>query len=410
LAVKAGNERPNSAAQMGEYFFLFLTILFVVAVLVGEDFVLTLLYLFLGAYIVGRWWGQRSLRGVTVQRAFTRRAFLGEKIPVQLEVANTSLLPLAWLHVRESLPIELHSAGPFQQVATVGSKGRLHLEYLLECRKRGYYPIGPLDLSSGDVLGVAHTQRISFLPEYLTVYPRIVPLTSVKLPSHAPLGTLRHHQPVFEDPSRVLGKRDYVAGDSLRRIDWKSSATVGRLQVKLFEPSIALETAIFLNLNAFEYDLRSRFYASELAIVVAASLANWVTGARQSVGLVTNGADPLSDNQPPLPIPPRRGRAHLLRILENLARLQVAETFPIVQLLRQHSNNLSWGTTIILITNRIGDELFDALFQTRRSGLSAFLIQCGPTASYEQIRRKARYFGFPLYQVFDEKDLDLWRQ
>ena len=91
-----------------------------------------------------------------------------------------------------------------------------------------------------------------------------------------------------------MGKRDYTAGDSLRRIDWKSTAAVGRLQTKLFEPSIALETVLFLNLNSEEYHYKFRYDASELAIVVAASLANWIIGQKQSVGLVVNGSDPHS--------------------------------------------------------------------------------------------------------------------
>jgi uncharacterized protein (DUF58 family) len=325
---------------MGEYFILFLFVLFGVAVFLSEDFVFTLLYLFVGTFIIGRWWSLRALRGISTRRAFTSRAFLGENVPVDLKIKNNSWLPLPWLQIREHLPVGLYSSGPFQQVATLNPKGLFQIKYELDCRKRGYYPIGPLDLYSGDVLGLTALQKRSFQPEYLTVYPKILPLTRVKLPSYAPMGTLRHNQPVFEDPSRVLGKRDYVAGDSLRRVDWKASANIGRLQVKIFEPSIALETVIFLNLNANEYALHWRYDASELAIVIAASLANWVVSVRQSVGLVTNGVDPFLENETPLPIPPRRGRGHLLRLLDVLARVQINETYPFVQLLRQSCNSL----------------------------------------------------------------------
>ncbi len=280
---------------MGEFFFLFLFVLFAVAVAVKEDFVFLLLYLFAGAFILGRWWGRRVLQGVQVERSFPERAFLGERVRVDLHIKNTGWLPAPWLQVRESLPVELRTgemSGPaFQHVASLGPYGLLQLAYPLDCRKRGYYAIGPLDLYAGDVLGVAQVQHSRQAAQHLTIYPRIISLTHVKLPSQAPLGTLRHTQPVFEDPSRVMGKRDYVAGDSLRRVDWKATATTGRMQIKLFEPSIALETAIFLNLNAAEYDARSRYDVTELEIVVAASLANWVIGARQAAGLYANGVD-----------------------------------------------------------------------------------------------------------------------
>jgi len=72
---------------------------------------------------------------------------------------------------------------------------------------------------------------------------------------------MRHQQPIFEDP-HAYGKRDYVASDSLRRVDWKASASTGRLQIKQFEPSIALQTVIFLNLNGSEYNTRNRIDAN----------------------------------------------------------------------------------------------------------------------------------------------------
>jgi uncharacterized protein (DUF58 family) len=395
---------------MGALFFYFMAVLFALAVIVNEDFVFVLLYLFLGVYLASRWWGRRALQGVTARRKFERRAFLGERVNVELVIENKTWLPLAWLQMRESLPVGVHSHGPFQQVASLGSKASRTYDYQLECKRRGYYPIGPLDLFSGDVLGAAPRRQYRLAPDFLTVYPKIVPLTDVHLPSHAPLGTLRHHQPIFEDPSRVRGKREYVAGDSLRRVDWKATAAAGRLQVKLLEPSIALESAIFLDLEEEAYGLWGRFDVAELAIVTAASLANWIIGVRQSVGLVTNGGDPFGANQTPPPLPPRRGRGHLLYILETLARVQVNDGIPIAGLLREHIHQLSWGTSLIVITPRLSDELFDALFQARRLGMDALLVQCGTSENFKENQRKAAYFGFDLQQVIDENDLDVWRR
>jgi uncharacterized protein (DUF58 family) len=395
---------------MGRRFFFFLLALSAAAIFLTEDFVFLLIYIFLGVYIASRWWGSRALQRVQAQRVLEQRAFLGEQVKVRLQIDNPGWLPVAWLQVRESLPVGLRTGGPFQGVATLGPKGKLEFSYSLDCIKRGYYAIGPLTLFSGDVLGAAPKQQINLEADHLTVFPKIIPLSQLRLPSHAPLGTLRHQQPIFEDPSRVLGKRDYVAGDSLRRVDWKATASSGRMQVKLFEPSIALETAIFLDLDASTYSLRGRYDVSELAIVVTASLANWLISVRQAAGLFTNGGDPSMDELPPPPLPPRRGRGHLLHILETLARVKAIDTFPISQLLHQHTEYLPWGTTLVVITSQIDDTLFDGLFESRRGGLNAFLIQCGPSAGFDEVRRKAQYFGYPIHQVLDERDLDIWRQ
>lgn len=171
-----------------------------------------------------------------------------------------------------------------------GPRQESSFEYTLEARKRGYYPVGPLILSSGDLFGLSERLEKQIPPQFITVYPKIVALARVGIPSRSPQGTLRHHQPLFEDLTRVFGKRAYVAGDSLRRVDWKATAQTGRMQVKLFEPSISLETLIFLNLNAEDYNFHGRIDLTELGIVIGASLASWVIERRQSAGLRINGA------------------------------------------------------------------------------------------------------------------------
>jgi uncharacterized protein (DUF58 family) len=395
---------------MGSAVITLLIFMAVMAIWLNADYLLTLVYLLLGVFILGRTWSRRAMNGLTASRVFPHRIFFGEKVPVQLNISNSSLLPLVWLQLHESVPVSLTIDGFLQQVISLPARKKVQYEYLLEGRRRGIYPVGPLSIHSGDPFGLTKTLSSTVPEDRLIVYPKIIPLTRVRLPSRSPFGTLRHTQPIFEDPSRVLGKRDYVAGDSLRRVDWKASASIGRMQVKLFEPSIALETTVVLNLNSQEYGIKTRIDTSELAIVVAASLANWITGIRQSVGLITNGLDPDQVHGTLQTIPPRRGRAHLMRILESLAKVQLADTQPLVDVLRREVPHLSWGTTLLVVTPSIQDALFDGLFQARRSGMNVVLIACGAVPHLAEIRRRAEHFGIPLFQILNEKDLDFWRQ
>jgi uncharacterized protein (DUF58 family) len=391
-------------------YWLLIVVLLIVAALVRGDFAFTILYLLIGTYVLGRWWAGQTLRKVLYKRVYEQRAFLGEDIPVRLEIYNRSMLPAVWMHFHDSLPVELAPPNLVNQVVTLGPYGHASLEYVLHTRKRGYYQIGPLFTSTGDLLGLSDEQQSKGQPDYLTVYPKIVSFSNLKLPSYSPLGTLRSNQPIFEDPTRVLSKRDYVAGDSLRRIDWKTSAIIGRLQVKQFKPSIALETMIFLNLNAAEYMSQYRIDSTELAIVIAASLANWLIAQKQSVGLIANGVDPLGTDQSGQHLLARKGQGHLIRILELLARIQSDETFPIAELLRYQNPHLSWGTTIILILGMVDEALFDEIFQARRRGLNVVMIIAGRIADVRNIQHRARYFGIPVYAFQSEMDLDVWRK
>ncbi len=388
-----------------------LALLMVIAAFLRDDFAFTLIYLFVGAFALGNWWSRRSLAGITFRRRFPRRAFLGEKIEVTLEVTNNRWLPVPWLLVHEGLPVALSGPDSFRRVSSLGSHGKLSLVYELTARKRGYYPVGPLFLSSGDILGLGGKEmRREGEAEYLTVYPQIVPFTSVSLPSRSPLGTMRHRQPVFEDPTRIFGKRDYVAGDSLRRVDWKSSAATGRMQVKLFEPSIALEAVIFLNLNASDYHYRTRYASSELAVVIAASLANWLAGKGQSLGLYVNGEDPLAVDRRVSYLPPRKGQDQLMRVLDVLARAEMTDLSPMAQPLQNQRVRLPWGTTLLVITGQAEDTLLHELYQARRAGQNAELILVGEMPGLAQAQQKAGFFGIPALRIHDERDLDIWRR
>ena len=395
---------------MGDAFTAFLLVLAVLAILTRETFVVAMLYLFVGAVLLGRWWSADIIKRVAFSRKFDHKAFPGEIVPVQVEITNQSWLPAVWLRVQDFFPLEIADLRSFHQVISLGPRETSILNYNLKAQKRGYYSVGPLNVTSGDLLGLNSDKSSEGPSDHLTVYPRVVPFSDVRLPSRSPMGSLRTRQPVFEDPTRPAGKRDYRPGDSLRRIDWKASATTGRLQTKIFEPSISLETMLFLNLNAEDYPLRGRYEGTELAIVVAASLANWVVAQRQAVGLITNAVDPLTVNNQAIPLPMRKGRPHLMRILELLARARALETSSFQAMINQQRVHLNWGTTLVIITSNAGQSLFDELIQSRRSGMIPVLILCGENPENHKAMQMSKLFHIPVSEFRSEKDLDLWRK
>ena len=386
-----------------------LLVLIVVAALLQEDSVLVVFYLLAGVYLTGLWWSRNAFKHVTFERSFVSRAFLNQVVPITLRLANKGWLPVVWLKIHESLPVDLISPNFIRSVVTLGPRGKAEVEYHVLARKRGYYKIGPLFLDFGDLLGLTRQSASQVLADNLIVYPKIVALPRLGLPSNSPFGTQREQRPIFEDPTRVRGKRDYVSGDSLRRVDWKTTASVGRLQVKCFEPSIALETCLILNLDLTDYEQKHAASASELAIVTAASLANWVVDKKGHVGFSTNGIDPLSENDSsPQPLPPRRGPGSLMQILDVLARIQTSDTYSCMELLGKASAGLAWGTTIILVTSLYDITLLEELFQLQRRGLNVILVVVGMLPNQQELHRQAQHFDIPVYPVYSEIDLEVW--
>ena len=404
----------------------FLVVLLVVAFFTKVDAFFYLLYALAGIYILGRLWARRSLASVTVERHYEHRVFLGQSFRVDVNVHNQGWLPVLWLRLTDSLPVELSAGRGFRHIISLLPRERLRLSYTLSGRRRGYYQIGPFASLGGDLMGTAAYEERPVEPDYCIVYPKIVALRELGFPSQSPFGTLPSRERIFEDPTRIQGVRDYQPGDSLRRMDWKTSARVGTLQVRRYEPAISLETAIYLNLNIADYPHRQRYQTTELGIVIAASVAVHVVEKRQAVSLVTNGRDPLQTapeqdlvaaapehlpaQAPSLPL--RKGREHLMHLLDLLARIEVApedEALPFVDLLNRRSLGLPWGSTVVIVTSREVEGLLNTLLTLRRRGLVVILVLTSPHHDHALTTRRADQIGVQTLRVWSEQAMDVWR-
>lgn len=420
---------------MSRYSWLLLLLL-AIAFLLRVDFIFYILYIAVGIFAWSRWHTARALGKLTAAREFRRRAFLGESVEVKLTLTNTSRLAVPWLQIQEHVPPELRVEESVQLVRAIHGRQMISHTYHVKGLQRGYYSLGPMQLTNGDLFGLAKPRSGYLAPDYLTVYPRIIPLARLGLPSRLPFGTIASRQRLFEDPARPMGVREFRSGDSLRQMNWKAGAHTGKLLVRTFEPAISLETAILLDLYSGSYERRNRHEATEWAIVVAASLATHLVNQRQSVGLSSNGVDPLrlqADKRVfdevtgrllfdsaaaegglgrylAPPIAPRNGRPHLMKILEQLARLDMGETIPLSQWAPSACTNLSWGVTVPVITGQGDETTCNMLHQLARSGFNPILIAIEPTANFGFVRERARRLGFQAYHIVNQRDLSLWHR
>ncbi len=411
-------------------------VLLAIAFLFRIDFIYYIVYVCIGIFIISRWFVPRALKHLHVSREFNDHAFLGETVNVQLLWQNLSRLPLPWLEFNESIPPELRLGETATWAIGLGSRQKRQFFYQVQAGHRGYYQIGPARLTSGDLFGLVSPTYGQLAADYLTVYPRIIPLVELGLPSRLPFGTIASQQRLFEDPARPAGVRDYRTGDSQRQINWKASAHTNRLLVRRYQPAISLETAILLNLHNEDYEKRDWRYHSEWAITVAASLAVHLADRRQPVGLITNGVDPLLErgeralsfneesgrlmrdqtpdqparNMMPPPILPHSGRTHLMKVLEVLARLESDRTIALNQWAGMACSSLSWGVTIMAVTPKGDEETCQALHRLLRAGFNPILIAVEPDLQFGRTRELAHQLGFRAYHVLPSANLDLWRQ
>lgn len=408
-------------------FLLLIALLIATAVLLQVNFAFYIAYVCIGIFAWSRWFTPFALRQLRIERRFADHAFLGEDVPIELRFHNQSWLRLPWLQYGEGTAVELQTGDAMKRAFSLAPQETAVFTYKVRAMKRGFYRLGPLQLISSDLFGITKDQRAQVPPQNLTVYPRIVTLSQLGLPSRLPFGTIASQQRLFADPARPMGVRSYRSGDSLRQINWKVSAHTRDLMVKTFEPAISLETMILLNLNLSDYWQRERYMTVEWGIVVAASLAAHLSSQRQAVGMVSNGIDPLGGveeatfddasgrllgqgaNQMAGAIMPRNGRSHLMKILERLARIEPENTVSFNDWATTACMPLSWGTTLLVVTPKGDEATCQTLHRLLRAGYNPVLLVIEPGQNFGEIRARARQLGFLAFSVIHEQDLNRWR-
>ncbi|WP_157245775.1 DUF58 domain-containing protein [Nonomuraea typhae] len=163
--------------------------------------------------------------------------------------------------------------------------GARMVSYSLPTSVRGEIPVGPLRLVRADPLGLTRRVRSYGAAATLLVRPRTVPLPV------PPSGRAHHLEGPTSDnaPSGTATfhtLREYVVGDDLRHVHWKSSARTGTLMVRqLIDASLPTTTVVL--------DTRD---LTEPAVDAAASVA--VAAARAGFPVrVLTGDGPLAETK-----------------------------------------------------------------------------------------------------------------
>lgn len=390
-------------------------ILLLLALFFKGKLLYVILYALVLTYFVSRWLLNRGFQAIHCKRDVSvDHVFLGEEVAVSVELRNLSRIPIAWVMATDETSHEVSVTDQRRAVMSLGPQEKKRWTYRISGRRRGIHYVGPLRLEAGDPFGVGHVLGRVELRTPIVVYPRVHPMEELGLPSTLPFGDLQTTKRFFDDPAHAIGARKYEPGDPFKSVHWKITARTGELHVKEYQPTISVDTVLFLNLNESEYEVHLLEFYSELAIEVAASIAYQLVQQRQPVGFVTNGAGPenagdkaAADTRQSsgIHIYPQKGGAGLMRILEVLATIRCAPATPFPQLLSETASRLSWGATLILVTPVDSPELMRTLLKLRKAGFHLIVIIVGLAPVHPEYLHRSLTSGITFYHVRSPSEL-----
>ncbi|MEU1605200.1 DUF58 domain-containing protein [Micromonospora matsumotoense] len=224
------------------------------------------------------------------------RVAVGEPARMTLTVRNTGRLRVTSLLAEDRcagrpVPVPLLRLRPGRDTT---------LGYDVPTRRRGVLPVGPLRVTRRDPLGLCAATRAYGPATVIRVHPRVHPLVAV--PTGAGRSLDGRVDGVPHGSITFDSLREYVVGDELRRVHWRTSARVGELMVREnVDTSLPRIVVLLDNRSTAHPDRVGGVAASfEAACEAAASLV--VAAFRQDLPVVLLLVDPADDRatDPPL--------------------------------------------------------------------------------------------------------------
>jgi uncharacterized protein (DUF58 family) len=271
-----------------------------------------------------------AMRGLSASRTVTGRQqasgdlFEDDTISIATTLHNGSIVPKSLITLDETSPL----ADPNERehgflIAAIAPRGAVDADYEVRCYKRGVFTFDPVAVHTFAPFGLFRAGRTLDAPLEVTVYPRVLPMTTTfnagfhqgLLPDNSP--------PVTSGEFR--GSREFQHGDRVRNIHWRNSARSGRLMVKEFDRTPQGEVRLAFNPEIEAGDGRDT--TLEYGVKIAASVAHRCFGDGRPFRMW-----PAGDGV---------GLSTWHGVLEHLARLRQGPSDAVAELMSRGGQGLS---------------------------------------------------------------------
>lgn len=392
----------------------------IAALVTGRAMFLTIAILFGIVFVLGLVWAWLSVRWLTLsRRTRARRSQVGRTFRERFAVKNLSILPKLWLEIRDHSDLPGHLAS--HVVPGLTPRGNYQWEVETQCVVRGEFRLGPMTIISGDPFGFFLSPRRINATERLIVYPATVNINRFELPIGLLSGGEAQRHMTQHVTTNAAGVRDYVPGDSINRMHWKSTARRGRLIVKEFELDPMVDIWIFADFSSeslYEDSSVQRIGISgsiipgsqaippsteEYGVIIAASLAQHFIEIERALGFAAYS--PRREIYQP-----ERGHRQLTRIMESLAIARSTSDYSLKAMLSYETSTFTRGTTLVMITSSLDPAWISEVQTLARRGIRPMVVFIDPESfgypgSSEEIQGMLQLAKIPTIIVRKGDDL-----
>ena len=261
----------------------------------------------------------------------------------------------------------------------------------LTAARWGAYRLGELGVRVRDRAGLVSYTEVLKPAQPLRVYPRPERLQALARPLETQPYTGNRVARSRADGIEFADIRPFVAGDRVRRINWRASARRQGLYVNESHPERNSDVVLFL--DSFAQLRGEREGTLDLAVRAAAALAHGYLEERDRVGLVSFGGVVRW-------LTPSLGRRQLLRIVESLLETEVSLSFTWKRIDVLPPRSLPPQALVIALSPLLDERTIDALLDLRARGYDLVVVDVSPLRFAPAPRKRVDRLALRLWRLW----------
>lgn len=207
---------------------------------------------------------------------------------------------------------------------------------------RGVHGLGRYILESGDFLGLRTLQNAGRMEPELVVTAHRAEGIEEALPLSGFLGDHSVRRLLYEDPTLIVGTRDYSGREPMRSISWTQTAIRGKLMVRTYDHTAEPSAVILADLGGNQEE-------KEAVLALTRSACEGLQQANVPYALFSDGDLFKTDTG--------LGQAHLDYILERIGRARPTEFLSFRELTERCLEERGSATDWILIVPGRSEEI-----------------------------------------------------
>ena len=337
-------------------------------------------------------------------RISTEEAFEGEDIFIFEEITNGKTLPVPYAKVDTTLPQGLmfrlteYEHGKLRDtmkphvssIFVLKSREKISRRWRVNCITRGIYTVGSAVVVANDLFGTNPISK-GFACEpnksnTIVVLPRPVDLDAHFTSSYYHSGDVIANHSMLSDPLLIEGARDYTTFDPMNKINWKMTASHGKLMVNRESYTRRHRFNIMLNMNSRDIERDSVNPSDprsvEFAITVCASLLDRISVENVPVRIISNTppeaiseeyrADSEGIGHDILFTPAFEGKRDMINALRMLAAVRAEMSCPVERMLDfilEHKEVFAESGNLIVVSAYISERMIVFHDELERAGV-----------------------------------------